>query len=187
MREPVARPARPGPRSTAIKNAVEKRVALPRVGASDPAVKEAIAGAVRMLAAEVRAGFFKQPLHCDPLQMAQRNNARLYVKHDPVMPPEIRSTILRDLRPPPPTPRTRGRHAPDGYKIRNTIIVSTIEIITKKRGFKPTRNDASRDKGASVSACSIVHVALKRLGVNLAETTIEDIWNHRAVRAYSPK
>lgn len=45
-----------------------------------------------------------------------------------------------------------------------------------QQGFRPTRNVASRYEDKIESACSIVCVALRRLGINLTEDAIEKIW-----------
>jgi plasmid stabilization system protein ParE len=148
----------------------------------DPAVnakvEEAIAGAVRTLQGPAKAGYFK-PCRLDPVEVAERHNARLYVMADHAIRPQMRALILRRLTGREPLPRRPGRYAGDEFRIRNAIIVGAIER-AHKRGFDPIRNDASRTNRTSVSACSIVHTALKRLGVTgLSERRIEEIWGYR--------
>ena len=80
-------------------------------------------------------------------------------------------------------PQPKGRLT---YARRNRLIAIVVEQITK-RGFAPTRNDATREKEArgkpaDQSACSIVTKALARLGVDMNERSIEDIWDAHRVR-----
>jgi hypothetical protein len=73
-------------------------------------------------------------------------------------------------------PRGRGgdRYANVG---RNLFVVRAVLQLVR-RGFRATRNRASRD-GAQESACSIVAKALGRVGIQIDETGVEKIWTTR--------
>jgi hypothetical protein len=148
--------------------------------AVNPAVEDAIAGAVRTLQGPVRAGYFK-PLRLDPIEVALRRNTRMRVMElsDDILPSEMRALILRRLRGADIPPRRQGRYSGDEFRVRNTIIVGAIKR-AKKRGFDYHRNREQK-KHKIESACSIVHIALGKLGVHISESRIEGIWDQRAV------
>jgi hypothetical protein len=155
----------------------------------DPAVnaevEEATAALVRYWRPFVRAGYFA-PCRLDPEEVAFRHNTRLHVERlpDHILPPEMRELVLQRLSGAKLPPRKDGRYSGDEFRIRNRMIVVAIERICK-RGFDPARN--RERKSGRYSACQIVHSALARLGIQIAERTVEDIWNKRGVRANSPR
>jgi len=70
---------------------------------------------------------------------------------------------------------------------RDKQIAEVVDGIVE-RGFPPTRNEATREKekggeAANQSACSIVAKALERIGVDIAERTVEDIY----ARSFAPE
>jgi hypothetical protein len=74
----------------------------------------------------------------------------------------------------------RGKKA-KGYAIRDWIIFLAVFRATQ-HGLCATRSDAARDSGDGTagetrpSGCSIVADELKRLGIDIRERTVEDIW-----------
>jgi hypothetical protein len=54
--------------------------------------------------------------------------------------------------------------------------IATVIARIVNRGFDPTRNDATRDKGCGHSACNIVTEMLNEIGIPLGERTVEGIW-----------
>jgi hypothetical protein len=73
--------------------------------------------------------------------------------------------------------RRRGRHVKGAYWRRDLRIAQMVARVAE-RGFPPTRNVASRTE----SACSIVSTALKSIGIQMSERTIEDIWNNVRIK-----
>lgn len=137
----------------------------------DPAVNVEVAAAIeqarRFLAFFQRHGGLNKG---DP-ERNLRHAARSYIDglDDDVMPKPLRDYVCCVLAEHPP-----GRST---YIGRDMFITMAIEA-TVKRGFAPTRNDASRSKRES--ACSIVAAALGQLGFEMSERTVEDIWRRRA-------
>lgn len=76
-----------------------------------------------------------------------------------------------------PLKQKRGP-SPSGRKARDALITSAVKLLVK-RGFKPTRNRASRDPQAAPSACSIVVEVLKERDIHMSEVAIEKIWSTR--------
>jgi len=156
-------------------------------------VDEAIAAAVRGL--KGAEWYLKNPCTLDLQAEAARDQARRWlVAVIPTLPPHLappagaEEIILRRLAGfDTPPPRKKGRYSGGEFKIRDRIIVTQIELITKRYGFKATRNVATRDYKKTESSCSIVRTALGRLGVKMKESAVQEIWLKRAVRAYSPK
>ena len=95
--------------------------------------------------------------------------AHIQLLPDSVLPEHLREHVCQLLSERPAGRLTYG----DG---RDLFIVSAIER-ARSRGFHPTRSNTSRDKGSAESACSIVQKALARLGVNMSERMVEDIWS----------
>jgi len=70
--------------------------------------------------------------------------------------------------------REGGRHPkPIGQVLR---IGMAVEMVATATFLKPTRRDPSKRGWKNHSACSIVQVALERLGEHIPERTIEGIW-----------
>ena len=146
-------------------------------------VETAIDDAVKMLGISIRLGRFHEWEVVDESDCALRSEARIHieVRTDWDMPEHIRRFLLDLLRERKALPRKRGRHAQGAYRRRNTDLVTTVKMVCG-RGFEPTRSPATTE---NESACSIVHTALRRLGVNLSEGHIGDIWSEH-IRANSP-
>jgi hypothetical protein len=144
----------------------------------DAAKEEAIEQAIKMVRGFVC--LFK-PSMLDPVAAAQRDEARRWlIAVIPTLPaqlappPGMTEFILQRLTGQDPLPRKRGRHSGYEYRNRDAFIVGVIKVIAKSRGINPTRN---REQRKVESACSILHKALRRLGVkNLDERAIESIW-----------
>lgn len=77
----------------------------------------------------------------------------------------------------------RGRRA---WMARNKIIVGAIDYVAKRFALDELRNEASQYKDLNESACSIVHKALVRLGVELKEPTVNGIWKDRNCHVSAP-
>lgn len=75
--------------------------------------------------------------------------------------------------PPPPVKRMRGGSADDN-RWRNVCIVGWLIPPLQQAGFEATRNDANI---YTISACWIVSQALQRIGIELGEKTIANIWS----------
>jgi hypothetical protein len=71
--------------------------------------------------------------------------------------------------------RKRGQH-PDTFLLRNFSIMYAVARLSE-RGFHPTRNPAQRSQE---SACSIVTVALGRVGTHMSEDNVEKVWGQRS-------
>jgi hypothetical protein len=102
-------------------------------------------------------------------EKARRLWAARYIARlgDGVMPRHVRAYVLRLLiNHPGERPTFRERDSWIAEAILNTV----------KRGFAPTRNEASR--GKRESACSIVAEALGQLRIDLLERAVEDIWKN---------
>jgi hypothetical protein len=131
----------------------------------DVEVQEAIAEARKTLD---DANFFKFGLDKRAAERGRRVWAARYIARlgDEDVPRHVRAYVCRLLA-------THPGERPT-YIERNRWIAKAIRN-TVKRGFAPTRNEASQ--GKRESACSIVAAALGQLGINLSERTVEDIWN----------
>jgi hypothetical protein len=73
-----------------------------------------------------------------------------------------------------PTQR-RGRN-PHINRRRNLYIVLAIMRLGE-RGFQPTRIEATAVMDGRKSACSIISVALERLGIHLSEQAVAKVWH----------
>jgi hypothetical protein len=142
-----------------------------------PDIDEAIAKTVETLRVAIDIGIFR-PHDPNRQHSVRRLDARMCVSSlpDGILPDEVRAFIYEELAEPKTLARAPGRHVDGAFRRRDAFLVAMIEHLSTL-DFRPTRNDASRDKGGGYSAAGIVHVALKRLGVKLAERTIEDIWS----------
>jgi hypothetical protein len=57
---------------------------------------------------------------------------------------------------------------------RDNVIASYLIRPLVLQGFRPTRNEATKDADKGESACSIVSQALKRIGLNLSERRLSE-------------
>jgi hypothetical protein len=69
----------------------------------------------------------------------------------------------------------RGRN-PHINRRRNLYIVLAIMRLGE-RGFQPTRNEATALMDGRESACSVISVALERLGIKLSEQAVAKVWH----------
>jgi hypothetical protein len=68
--------------------------------------------------------------------------------------------------------KRRGKH-PDEQFSRNYAIMYAVARVAE-HGFEPTRTQTHRD-----CACSIVSLALEKIGVHMSEDNVERIWGER--------
>jgi hypothetical protein len=79
---------------------------------------------------------------------------------------------------PPPAESTKDRNI-----YRDSVIASYLIRPLVLRRFRPTRNEATKDADKGESACSIVSQALDRIGLNLSERRLSEIWTDAVRRA----
>ena len=135
-------------------------------------IEAAIEGACEEFRRLKRLGWFPKkkpfdnPLRYEALELIKR-------LPDEVMPPPLRDYICEVLS------KTRGLRRT--YAADRDGHIAEAVYVAARRGFRPTRNEATRDKEkpgepAGQSACSIVTKALARVGVPMSERNVEDIW-----------
>jgi hypothetical protein len=140
----------------------------------DVAVEAAMESAGRILGLQKRLGMFRKARSKDDPERDLRLAARGRILMYGLLPERERDVVCRML----------GQERPIGrptYAMRNRAIAGMVRQI-KERGFDATRNAATRRE----SACSIVAKALARLGLNLSERTVEDIWMESRRRRRRP-
>jgi hypothetical protein len=84
-------------------------------------------------------------------------------------------TLLRNFHAEPKTNRGRNPHA---LIARDAWIVVTIAGLAKL-GFSPTRNPATIDNDGNPSGSFIIAEALQRLGINISESGVANVWSER--------
>ena len=115
--------------------------------------------------------------YIDRINVARRDVGRL---PDHVMSPHMREFICEILtRAKDDLPRQRGKYAKGVFALRDFTILKAIQYLWETRRLSPTRNAATRDKAGIESGSSIVATALERLGINMSERNIEEIWGNR--------
>jgi hypothetical protein len=83
-------------------------------------------------------------------------------------------------QPPPLPPRRRGGHQAGQYGPRDVAVRQAVKL-AMRRGFNATRN-CEQVRRKIESGCSLVRAALGRLGIHLAESTINGVWHRRRRR-----
>jgi hypothetical protein len=114
---------------------------------------------------EFKEEYFTPDLRCEVAAALLERNEQL--------PSSLREFVVDYLRNP-KVNRKAGRDFFD-LKLRNMLIAETINIISERWKFHPTRNDATED----ASAASIVRDALAEgAKLCLTEAAINKIWRH---------
>jgi hypothetical protein len=142
----------------------------------DPTVNASVDEAIEA----VRSVFDRHREYFQPVPNKERiayidrlTQAGQYVTRDDAMPEDVRKVlselVLTKLM---ESHRERVRYPGGANWRRDRAITEAVEYVVKL-GFSRTRNAATRDKRES--ACSIVRVALKRIGVPMKEGTIADL------------
>ena len=114
---------------------------------------------------EFKEEYFTPDLRCEVAAALLERNEQL--------PSSLREFVVDYLRNP-KVKRKAGRDFFD-LKLRNMLIAETINIISERWKFHPTRNDSTED----ASAASIVRDALEEgAKLRLKESAINKIWWH---------
>jgi hypothetical protein len=75
----------------------------------------------------------------------------------------------------PPRKRRRGRSSTENSH-RNSVIAGWLVPPLLAKGFRATRNEATKDADKGECACSVVSEALEHVGIALSEKRIAEIW-----------
>jgi hypothetical protein len=106
---------------------------------------------------------------------AERAHALIALLFNPTISDDVRDWWLRLADQ--PGPSRKGRSA---KRRRDFWITHVIELLVDKYDLTPTRSRGSKYQ-QQLTACAIVARALSKLGITLAESTVEVIWSRRSV------
>ena len=151
----------------------------------NPRLEDAIQDATETVKLAVELGVF-QPANLKRRHAIRRSRCPAWCVSslpDGILPNDVRAFVYDELAKDKTLLRGRGKHVSGEFRRRDAFLVALLEHMHNKFGFNPTRNDASRDNH---SASSIVHIVLNRLGLKLAERTIDDIWTSRSNSGEKP-
>lgn len=98
------------------------------------------------------------------------------------MPPEVREYTVNFLSNFERAMRARPRRKAGRQFVereRDEAIKCTVDLVAEEYKLNPTRNP-SRSKATTESACSIVAKALNKLGVDIKERTVNDIYRRHS-------
>jgi hypothetical protein len=105
-----------------------------------------------------------------------RRLASVFITNEVPLPLALREWVTHNIDKAPPPP---SRGAPSTI-YRDLVICGTLATIVQQwPNIKPTRTPARHGTGTPHSACSIMTMALRSLGVHKAESAVETIWRHR--------
>jgi hypothetical protein len=102
--------------------------------------------------------------------------ASRFIATECVMPERLSGYIVKVLETQYSSQRRRRGPDPYGNYSRDYSIAAAVDEVVRQDGFLPTRNEATEHE----SACSIVVMALKELGVDLGEKSVQAIWTRFA-------
>jgi hypothetical protein len=124
-------------------------------------------------------------------EMARRDNASRHQEllrwtealTDKEIPPDLKDYMLHLLR---SSQKDMGKRSRRGrgkppFKTRDDCITETVEMIVQLFGLKARRSSDKHESG-----CSIVHKALARLGKDMTENNVRDIFDKSEQRVAIP-
>jgi hypothetical protein len=106
----------------------------------------------------------------DPADSRARQAADEFLgAHSPIAAPIVRKVVLPALR----LGRLPKQKGPHGLLLRDRWIAAVVTTICQRYGLRPYRNQANKRE---YNGCAIVAKALGRLGINITEETVRQIY-----------